>query len=111
MAVLRVAFISAAVLEAIVTLAVAVVAMYIGLTLLGYVHVPGLPSQMSLQTGLFLLMVTPLYFQPVRTLAAAYHERADALAAIEALRPLLDAGPPAPHPRSTTSHWRSSRAS
>jgi ATP-binding cassette subfamily C protein CydD len=91
MAVLRVAFVSAAVLEAIVTIAVAVVAMYIGLTLLGYVHVPGLPSHMSLQTGLFLLMVTPLYFQPVRALAAAYHERADALAAIEALQPLLDA--------------------
>jgi ATP-binding cassette, subfamily C, bacterial CydD len=91
MAVLRVAFVSAAVLEAIVTIAVAVVAMYIGLTLLGYVHVPGLPSHMSLQTGLFLLMVTPLYFQPVRALAAAYHERADALAAIEALAPLLEA--------------------
>jgi ATP-binding cassette subfamily C protein CydD len=91
MAVLRVAFISAAVLEAIVTVAVAVVAMYIGLTLLGYVDVPGLPSQMSLRTGLFLLMVTPLYFQPVRALAAAYHERADALAAIDALQPLLAA--------------------
>jgi ATP-binding cassette subfamily C protein CydD len=49
---------------------------------------------MSLRTGLFLLMVTPLYFQPVRTLAAAYHERADALAAIEALGPLLQASPP-----------------
>jgi ATP-binding cassette subfamily C protein CydD len=91
MAVLRVAFVSAAVLEAIVTVAVAVVAIYIGLTLLGYVHFPGLPSHMSLQTGLFLLMVTPLYFQPVRVLAAAYHERADALAAIDALEPLLDA--------------------
>ena len=90
MAVLRVAFVSAAVLEAIVTVAVAVVAIYIGLTLLGYVHFPGLPSHMSLRTGLFLLMVTPLYFQPVRTLAAAYHERADALAAIDALQPLLD---------------------
>jgi ATP-binding cassette subfamily C protein CydD len=83
------AFISAAVLEAIVTIAVAVVAIYVGLTLLGYVHVPGLPSHMSLRTGLFVLMVTPLYFQPVRALAAAYHERADALAAIEALEPLL----------------------
>lgn len=89
MAVLRVAFLSAAVLEAIVTLAVAVAAIYIGLTLLGYVHVPGLPSSMSLRTGLFLLMVTPLYFQPVRALAAAYHDRADALAAMEALAPLL----------------------
>ena len=89
MAVLRVAFVSAAVLEAIVTVAVAVVAMYIGLTLLGYMDVPGLPSHMSLHTGLFVLMVTPLYFQPVRALAAAYHERADALAAIDALQSLL----------------------
>jgi ATP-binding cassette subfamily C protein CydD len=94
MAVLRVAFVSAAALEAIVTVAVAVVAIYIGLTLLGYVQVPGIPSHMSLSTGLFLLMVTPLYFQPVRALAAAYHERADALAAIEALQPLLEAGTP-----------------
>jgi ATP-binding cassette subfamily C protein CydD len=93
MAVLRVAFVSAAALEAIVTVAVAVVAIYIGLTLLGYVQVPGIPGHMSLRTGLFLLMVTPLYFQPVRALAAAYHERADALAAIEALQPLLEAGP------------------
>jgi ATP-binding cassette subfamily C protein CydD len=89
MAVLRVAFVSAAVLEAIVTVSIAVVAIYIGLTLLGYVQVPGLPSQMSLRTGLFLLMVTPLYFQPVRALAGAYHERADALAAIGAVGPLL----------------------
>jgi ATP-binding cassette, subfamily C, bacterial CydD len=96
MAVLRVAFVSAAVLEAIVTVAVAVVAIYVGLTLLGYVHVPGLPAHMSLRTGVFLLMVTPLYFQPVRALAAAYHERADALAAIEATTPLLDAAPQEP---------------
>jgi ATP-binding cassette subfamily C protein CydD len=96
MAVLRVAFVSAAVLEAIVTVAVAVVAVYIGLTLLGYVHIPGLPAHMSLRTGLFLLMVTPLYFQPVRALAAAYHERADALAAIESLQPLLDTDPTSP---------------
>jgi ATP-binding cassette subfamily C protein CydD len=91
MAVLRVAFVSAAALEAIVTVAVAVVAIYIGLALLRYVQVPGIPGHISLRDGLFLLMVTPLYFQPVRTLAAAYHERADALAAIEALEPLLDA--------------------
>ncbi|HEY0345004.1 MAG TPA: thiol reductant ABC exporter subunit CydD [Solirubrobacteraceae bacterium] len=109
MAVLRVAFVSAAVLEAIVTVAVAVVASYIGLTLLGYVHIPGLPSGMSLRTGLFLLMVTPLYFQPVRALAAAYHERAEALAAIEALQPLLDAAP-APPQRAAARPLRSAPA-
>ena len=105
MAVLRVAFVSAAVLEAIVTMAIAVVATYIGLTLLGYVHVPGLPVQMSLRTGLYLLMITPLYFQPMRALAAAYHERGDALAAADALAPLLAAGsdrrPPRAPRRST----------
>jgi ATP-binding cassette subfamily C protein CydD len=94
MAVLRVAFISAGVLEAIVTVAVALIAIYVGLTLLGYIDIPGLPSHMSLHTGLFVLMVTPLYFQPVRALAAAYHERADALAASEALQPLLAAAAP-----------------
>jgi ATP-binding cassette subfamily C protein CydD len=93
MTVLRVAFVSAGVLEAVVTTAIAVVAIYIGLTLLGYVHVPGLPTHMPLRTGLFLLMLTPLYFQPVRTLAGAYHERADALAATEALAPLLSSDP------------------
>jgi ATP-binding cassette, subfamily C, bacterial CydD len=96
MAVLRVAFVSAAVLEAIVTVAVALIAIYVGLTLLGYVDVPGLPSHMSLRSGLFVLMVTPLYFQPVRALAAAYHERADALAAIEALQPLFAGEAPNP---------------
>ncbi len=94
MAVLRVAFLSAAVLEAIVTLSIAVVAIYVGLTLLGYVHVPGLPAHLALGTGLFVLMVTPLYFQPMRALATAYHERADALAATEALVPLLAADQP-----------------
>jgi len=95
MAVLRVAFVSAAALEAIVTVSMAIVAIYIGLTLLGYVDATGLPAHMSLRTGLFLLMVTPLYFQPVRALAAAYHERADALAAIDALAPLLHEDPAA----------------
>jgi ATP-binding cassette, subfamily C, bacterial CydD len=99
MAVLRVAFVSAAVLEAIVTVAVALIAIYVGLTLLGYVDVPGLPSHMSLRSGLFVLTVTPLYFQPVRALAAAYHERADALAAIEALQPLLAHAAPETAPR------------
>ena len=97
MAVLRVAFIAAGVLEAVVTMALAVVATYVGLTLLGYVDVPGLPGQMTLRTGVFLLMLTPLFFQPMRALSAAYHERADALAAIESLAELTrhqpDAGP------------------
>jgi ATP-binding cassette subfamily C protein CydD len=104
MAVLRVAFVSAAVLDAIVTVAVAMIAIYVGLTLLGYVDVPGLPSHMSLRSGLFVLMVTPLYFQPVRALAAAYHERADALAAIEGLQPLLAHAGPGPAPRRPLRH-------
>jgi len=90
MAVLRVAFVSAAVLEAVITMAIAVVATYVGLTLLGYV--PGLPAGMPLRSGLYVLLVTPLYFQPMRTLATAYHERGEALAAADVLAPLLAVG-------------------
>jgi ATP-binding cassette, subfamily C, bacterial CydD len=100
MSVLRVALVAAGVLEAVVTVAIAVLATYIGLTLLGYVDVLGLPAHMSLRTGLFLLMITPLYFQPVRALAAAYHERGDALAAIESLSSRLER----PSRPQTTSH-------
>jgi ATP-binding cassette subfamily C protein CydD len=40
---------------------------------------------MSLATALFLLLLTPLFFAPLRAVAAAHHDRADALTAAEAL--------------------------
>ena len=85
MSVLRVALLSSAALEALVTYAVAVVATYIGLVLLGYVHVGWAPTDLGLRGGLFLLLLAPAYFQPFRDLAAAYHDRRDVTAMTETL--------------------------
>ncbi|MFD4528467.1 ATP-binding cassette domain-containing protein [Streptomyces sp. NPDC058470] len=95
LAVLRIGFLSTAVVELVVTMAVAVAATYIGLTLLGYVDIPWLPPRMSLRTGLFLLLAVPVYFQPLRAYASAYHARADADAMATEVEAFLD-GPDVP---------------
>jgi ATP-binding cassette subfamily C protein CydD len=91
MEVLSVALLSSAVLEFFSTFAIAIVAMYIGFGLLGYVHLgfDPAPERPSLQVALFVLLLAPAYFQPLRAFAASYHDRADALAAAEHLLPLL----------------------
>lgn len=79
MRVMRIAFLSSAVLEFFAALGVAGVALYIGLSLLGLVTVPG--TALTLQAGLFCLLMAPEVYQPLRLLAAHYHDRASARAA------------------------------
>jgi ATP-binding cassette subfamily C protein CydD len=88
MTVLRRAFVSAAVMDLVITFAIAVTATYVGLSLLGYVHLPGAP-RLDLDRGLFVLLPAPAYFAPLREYAAGYHERDAALAAAEVLGPVL----------------------
>lgn len=78
--VLRIAFLSSAVLEFFAALGVAGVALYVGLTYLGLVDLRG--SALTLQAGLFCLLMAPEVYQPLRLLAAHYHDRASAKAAI-----------------------------
>ncbi|WP_178114801.1 thiol reductant ABC exporter subunit CydD [Pseudomonas saliphila] len=81
---LRVAFLSSAVLEFFASVAIAVVAMYIGFGLLGYIDF-GPSPQLTLFSGLFVLLLAPEFFQPLRNLAQHYHDRAAALGAADAL--------------------------
>jgi ATP-binding cassette subfamily C protein CydD len=97
-AVLRIAFLASGALEWVSTFAIGMVAMYVGATLLGYVRAPLLPSHLSAQAGVFVLLLAPAYFAPLRRFAAAYHQRQEALAAAEILaplsrRPAAEAGP------------------
>ncbi|MGV3650387.1 MAG: thiol reductant ABC exporter subunit CydD [Devosia sp.] len=80
MAVLRIAFLSSAVLEFFAALGVAGIALYVGLTFIGYLTVN---PELSLAGGLFLLLMAPEVYQPLRILAAHYHDRAAALAALD----------------------------
>ena len=65
-AVLRIAFLASSALEWVSTFAIGMVAMYVGATLLGYVRAPLLPSHLSAQAGVFVLLLAPAYFAPLR---------------------------------------------
>jgi ATP-binding cassette subfamily C protein CydD len=80
MAVLRVAFLSSTVLEFFSALGVAMVAVYVGFALLGEIPFGAWATPLTLSEGIFLLMLAPEFFQPLRDLAAAWHDKAGALA-------------------------------
>ncbi|MCL7938931.1 thiol reductant ABC exporter subunit CydD [Halomonas sp. ATCH28] len=89
---LRLAFLSSAVLEFFASVAIAVVAIYVGFGLLGYIDY-GPSDQLTLFSGLLVLLLAPEFFQPLRTLSQHYHDRAAALGAAEALVTLLEEVP------------------
>ncbi|QFT84887.1 ATP-binding/permease protein CydD [Halomonas sp. THAF12] len=100
---LRLAFLSSAVLEFFAAVSIAVVAIYVGFGLLGYISY-GPADQLTLFSGLLALLLAPEFFQPLRSLAQHYHDRASALGAAEGMVALLDETPrrsgltpPAPH--------------
>lgn len=92
MAVLRVAFLSSAVLEFLSAVAIATLAIYIGLGLMGMLEFGPAP-RLTLFNGLFILLLAPEYFQPIRALSQGWHDRADARGALAELQPLLDLPP------------------
>ena len=87
MATLRVAFLSALVLEISAALATAVVAVETGLRLL-YGHLP-------YQTALLVLLLTPEAYLPLRAVAAQFHASAEGTAAAEDVFQMLGTPPPA----------------
>lgn len=87
MRVLRIAFLSSTTLEFFASVSVAMVALYFGLSYLGLMALgPGLPS---LGIGVFCLLLAPEFYAPLRKLAAHYHDRANALAAVAEIERLL----------------------
>ncbi|MGW3206101.1 thiol reductant ABC exporter subunit CydD [Streptomyces sp. NPDC001135] len=103
---LRVAFLSSFVLETVATLSVALVAVPVGLRLLG--------GGTDLRTALTVLFLAPEACQPLRALGGAFHDSAEGVAVAERVFTVLDdadtptARPcraaPAPDPR--TAHLR-----
>lgn len=94
MAVLRIAFLSSAVLELFAALGVAMVAVWVGFHLLGTLGFGAWGSRLDLVQGLFVLLLAPAFFEPLRELAAVWHDRASGEAALAALDRLgRDAAP------------------
>ena len=85
MGTLRVAFLSGSVLELAATLGVALVAVTVGVRLVG--------GGLGLQAGLTVLVLAPELYLPLRRLGAEYHASADGLAVADRILALLEAPP------------------
>lgn len=85
MAVLRVAFLSSTVLELFSAIGVAMIAVFVGFTLLGEIGFGSWGTPLGLGEGLFLLLIAPEFFQPFRDMAAAWHDRAAGLSVVSEL--------------------------
>lgn len=81
--VLRLAFLSGAVLEFFSAISVALVAVYLGLFFLGKYQLGHYGADLTLGDGVFLLMLAPEFYLPLRRMGALYHARADALSVAE----------------------------
>jgi ATP-binding cassette, subfamily C, bacterial CydD len=83
MGTLRLTFLSGTVLELAATLGVALVAVTVGVRLVG--------GGLGLQAGLTVLVLAPELYLPLRRLGAEYHASADGLAVADRMLALLDA--------------------
>jgi ATP-binding cassette subfamily C protein CydD len=97
--VLKTAFLSAFVLELLASLSIAIIAVEIGLRLLA--------ANVSFEAGLFVLVIAPEFYTPLRTLAARFHAAEGSKAAADAAWALFDApvpvsAPPAVQPAPST---------
>ncbi|MBB5366760.1 MULTISPECIES: thiol reductant ABC exporter subunit CydD [unclassified Janthinobacterium] len=92
MVVLRIAFLSSAVLELFSALGVAMVAAYIGFSLLGTFHFGSWGHVLTLGEGMFILLLAPAFFEPLRELAAVWHDKAAGEAALAGMHELAAEG-------------------
>lgn len=91
MDVLKIAFLNGAVLELLAALSIALVAVYLGFGLMGILpwdkgHVP-----VAYFGALFILLLAPEFYVPLRQLGADYHAKAEAEGAIQSLLPIIKA--------------------
>jgi len=86
---LRVAFLSSTVLEFFTSVAIASLAIYIGFSLYGAITW-GPAAELTLFSGLLILILAPEFFQPLRTLSQYYHDKAAALGAANNLVGLFE---------------------
>lgn len=91
--VLRVAFVSSAIIEFFAALSVALVALYCGFNLLGILPFPA-PEKLTLAQAVFVLILAPEFYLPMRRLAAAYHDKQVGEAAAERLEVIAPASAP-----------------
>ncbi|MCO6544875.1 MAG: cysteine/glutathione ABC transporter permease/ATP-binding protein CydD [Gilliamella sp.] len=89
MQVLKIAFLSSAVLEFFTSISIAIVAVYFGFSYLGEFDFGAYNGTVTLFAGFFALILAPEYFQPLRDLGTYYHAKAEAIAAADNIESFL----------------------
>src|SRR5262249_10647702 len=97
MQVLRVSFLSGAVLDLLATLATALVAVTLGVRLID--------GSVTLRDALIVLLLTPELYAPLRAVAAQFHASADGLAAADRILGLIDDRPPPSRAGPAPARW------
>jgi len=85
MSVLRLSFLSGTLLEFFSAISVAIVAVYLGLFFVDKYNFGSISGDYILFDGVFLLMLAPEFYQPLRKMGALYHDRSDAVSVAEHL--------------------------
>ena len=90
MDVLKLAFLSSAVLEFFTSISIALMAVYFGFSYLGQIEFGTYNAPLTLFTGFFCLILAPEFYQPLRDLGAYYHDRAAGIGAADAIVDFLE---------------------
>lgn len=91
MDVLKLAFLSSAVLEFFTSISIALMAVYFGFSYLGQIEFGTYNASLTLFTGFFCLILAPEFYQPLRDLGTYYHDRAAGIGAADAIVDFLEA--------------------
>jgi ATP-binding cassette, subfamily C, bacterial CydD len=90
MDVLRIAFLSSAVLEFFTSISIAITAVYFGFSFVGELDFGYYGTPVTLFTGLFVLILAPEFYQPLRDLGTFYHAKQQAVGAAESIVEFLN---------------------
>ncbi|MEZ8390137.1 cysteine/glutathione ABC transporter permease/ATP-binding protein CydD [Vibrio splendidus] len=90
MDVLKIAFLSSAVLEFFTSISIAMTAVYFGFTYIGELNFGHYGAGITLFAGLFILILAPEFYQPLRDLGTFYHAKQQAVGAAESIVEFLE---------------------
>ncbi|ELV8552639.1 cysteine/glutathione ABC transporter permease/ATP-binding protein CydD [Vibrio fluvialis] len=90
MDVLRIAFLSSAVLEFFTSISIAITAVYFGFSFIGELNFGGYGASVTLFAGIFVLVLAPEFYQPLRDLGTFYHAKQQAVGAAESIVEFLN---------------------
>ncbi|CAE6903608.1 ATPase and permease components [Vibrio sp. B1REV9] len=90
MDVLKIAFLSSAVLEFFTSISIAITAVYFGFSYIGELNFGYYGTGVTLFAGLFILILAPEFYQPLRDLGTFYHAKQQAVGAAESIVEFLE---------------------